>query len=71
MADTQILDQILEAYIAWQEEIGLVPETSDCLHMTDEQYDAMMESFNKEIARLKNKFFALIDKAASERELRK
>ena len=70
MTDTQILDQIIEAYTNWQEEIGLVPETSDCLHMTDEQYDAMMESFNKEIARLKNEFFALIDKAASERELR-
>ena len=65
MADKQILDQIIEAYIAWQEEIGLVPATSDCLHMTDEQYDEMMESFNKEIARLKNEFFALMNKAAS------
>ena len=43
----------------------MAPETSDCLHMTDEQYDAMMESFNKEIARLKNEFFALMNKAAS------
>ena len=65
MTDKQILDQIIEAYIAWQEEIGLVPETSECLHMTDEQYDAMMERFNKEIARLKNEFFALMNKAAS------
>ena len=65
MTDKQILDQIIEAYIAWQEEIGLIPETSECLHMTDEQYDAMMESFNKEITRLKNEFFALIDKAAA------
>ena len=71
MTDKQILDQILEAYIAWQEEIGLVPETSDRLHLTDEQYDAMMESFNKEIARLKNEFFALMNKAVAERELRK
>ena len=65
MTDTQILESILEAYKNWQEEIGLVPETSDCLHMTDEQYDAMMESFDKEIARLENEFFSLVSKAAS------
>ena len=65
MTDKQILESILEAYIAWQETIGLVPETSDCLHMTDEQYDAMTENFNKEIARLKNEFFELMDKAVA------
>lgn len=65
MTDKQILDQIIEAYIAWQEEIGVLPEEKDCLHMTDEQYDAMTQSYEKEITRLKNEFFALMDKAAS------
>ena len=65
MTDTQILDQIIEAYENWQAEIGIIPAEKDCLHMTDEQYDAMMERFNKEIARLKNEFFALMDKAVA------
>ena len=65
MTDKQILDQILEAYANWQAEIGIIPEEKDCLHMTDEQYDAMTQSYEKEIARLKNEFFALIDKAAA------
>ena len=71
MTDTQILDQIIEAYTNWQEEIGIIPEVNDCFYMTDEQYDAMTESFDKEIARLENEFFSLVSKAAYERELRK
>ena len=65
MTDKQILDQIIEAYEYWQAEIGILPEEKDCFDMTDEQYDAMIESFNKEIARLENKFFELVSKAAS------
>ena len=65
MTDKQILDQILEAYIHWQAEIGVIPEVNDCFYMTDEQYDAMVESYEKEIARLKNEFFSLVSKAAS------
>ena len=64
MTDKQILDQIIEAYIAWQEEIGVLPEEKDCFYMTDEQYEAMTQSYEKEITRLKNEFFALMDKAA-------
>ena len=70
MTDKQILDQILEAYIAWQEEIGVLPEEKDCFDMTDFEYAKMTQSYEKEIARLKNEFFALMDKAAAERELR-
>ena len=65
MTDTEILDQILEAYIAWQEEIGVLPEEKDCFDMTDQEYVAMTQSYEKEIARLKNEFFALMSKAAS------
>ena len=65
MTDTQILDQIIEAYTNWQAEIGVIPEEKDCFYMTDEQYDAMVESYDKEITRLKKEFFALMDKAAS------
>ena len=71
MTDTQILDQIIEAYTNWQEEIGVLPEEKDCVDMTDFEYVKMTQSYEKEITRLKNEFFALIDKAASERELRK
>ena len=65
MTDTQILDQIIEAYIAWQEEIGVLPEEKDCFDMTDFEYVKMTQSYDKEIARLKNEFFALMNKAAS------
>ena len=65
MTDKQILDQIIEAYQDWKAEIGIRPEEKDCFYMTDEQYDAMTESFDKEIARLENEFFSLMDKAAS------
>ena len=64
MTDTQILDQILEAYTNWQAEIGIIPEEKDCFYMTDEQYEAMTQSYENEITRLKNEFFALMDKAA-------
>lgn len=65
MTDTQILDQILEAYTNWQEEIGVLPEEKDCFDMTDFEYVKMTQSYEKEIARLKNEFFALMNKAAS------
>ena len=65
MTDKQILDQIIEAYIAWQEEIGVLPEEKDCVDMTDFEYVKMTQSYEKEITRLKNEFFALMDKAAS------
>ena len=63
MTDKQILESILDAYQHWQAEIGVIPEEKDCFYMTDEQYDAMVESYEKEIARLKNEFFSLMDKA--------
>ena len=65
MTDKQILDQIIEAYEDWQAEIGILPEAKDCFYMTDQEYDKMTQSFEKEIARLKNKFFELVSKAAS------
>ena len=65
MTDTQILDQIIEAYIAWQEEIGVLPEEKDCVDMTDFEYVKMTQSYEKEITRLKNEFFALMNRAAS------
>ena len=65
MTDKQILDQIIEAYIAWQEEIGVLPEEKDCFDMTDFEYVKMTQSYDKEITRLKKEFFALMDKAAS------
>ena len=65
MTDTQILESILEAYTNWQEEIGVIPEEKDCFDMTDYEYVAMTQSYEKEITRLKNEFFALMDKAAS------
>ena len=65
MTDTQILDQILEAYTAWQEEIGVLPEEKDCFDMTDQEYVSMTQSYEKEIARLKNEFFSLVSKASS------
>ena len=65
MTDKQILNQIIEAYIAWQEEIGVLPEEKDCFDMTDQEYVKMTQSYEKEIARLKNEFFELVSKAAS------
>ena len=65
MTDKQILESILEAYIAWQEEIGVLPEEKDCFDMTDFEYAKMMQSYDKEITRLKNEFFSLMNKAAS------
>ena len=70
MTDKQILDQIIEAYENWQAEIGILPEEKDCFDMTDQEYVKMTQSYEKEIARLKNEFFELVSKAASERELR-
>ena len=65
MTDTQILDQIIEAYEDWQGEIGILSEEKDCFDMTDFEYVKMTQSYEKEIARLKNKFFELVSKAAS------
>lgn len=65
MTDKQILDQIIEAYIAWQEEIGVLPEEKDCVDMTDFEYVKMTQRYEKEITSLKNEFFALMNKAAS------
>lgn len=65
MTDKQILESILEAYTNWQEEIGVLPEEKDCFDMTDQEYVAMTQSYEKEITRLKNEFFALMDKAVA------
>ena len=65
MTDKQILDQIIEAYEDWQAEIGILPEEKDCFDMTDFEYVKMTQSYEKEIARLENKFFELVSKAAS------
>lgn len=63
MTDTQMLNSILEAYTNWQEMIGQIPEASDCLDMTDEQYDHMIDCYDKEIAKLKHEFLKLMDEA--------
>ena len=63
MTDKQVLDSILEAYTNWKETIGTIPNASDCLDMTDAEYDAMMDSYKKEIANLEYSFFMLMDKA--------
>ena len=65
MTDTEILDQIIEAYEHWQAEIGILPEEKDCFDMTDFEYVKMTQSYEKEIARLENEFFELVSKAAS------
>lgn len=63
MTDKQVLDSILEAYTNWKETIGTIPNASDCLGMTDDEYDAMMDSYKKEISNLEYAFFMLMDKA--------
>ena len=63
MTDTQTLNAILEAYTNWQETIGEIPEASDYPDMTDERYDHILDCYDKEVAKLKNKFFTLMDEA--------
>lgn len=63
MTDKQMLDAILEAYTNWKETLGAIPNASDRLEMTDDEYDDMMDGYKKEIANLEHDFFILIDKA--------
>lgn len=63
MTDKQTLDAILEAYTDWKETIEAVPNASDRLDMTDDEYDAMMDGYKKEIANLEYDFFTLMNRA--------
>lgn len=63
MTDKQMLDAILEAYTNWKETLGAIPNASDRLYMTDDEYDAMMDGYQKEIANLEHDFFRLMNEA--------
>ena len=68
MTDKQILDQILEAYIAWQEEIAAFPDRSERPEMTDEEYDALSEKYDDAIKKSERHVFELLDSALSRAE---
>ena len=63
MTDTQMLDAILEAYTTWKETHAAMPNASDRLDLTDDEYYALMDCYEKEIANLEHNFFTLLDEA--------
>ena len=65
MTDKQELYKILNAYLNLQEEIAAFPDRSERPEMTDEQYDALSEKYDKEIKKTERRVFELLSNALS------
>ena len=65
MTDKQELYKILNAYLNLQEEIAAFPDRFERPEMTDEQYDALSEKYDKEIKKTERHVFELLSNALS------